>query len=148
MGALRNVFMRRIYIRPHTGSFVIGVFANNAIAISHDANTLAPRNFPVKMFLVQSDLDNGGVVSIGDASVSLTNGIQLDPGRAMLFSVSNDDIIGSMFDTSMDWQEAIRKVKGMREQSPSNVFIDLADYYVCGNALNQRIRYYWNTASR
>ena len=131
------------FVHPHNYSFVIGIFGAGVPATCISQNRIRQ---PVKMFLVQADLNNGGVVNVGDASTSLIVGTQLDPGRAMQFSVSNEEIVGSLYETPMDWQEAVRTAKSMpREDTEVNVFIDLADYFVAGDAANQRVRIFWTT---
>lgn len=134
--------------RPHCYSFTVGLFTT-----SGDAINCAPggARLPVRLFLVQSDIGNGGIVTIGDATVSLLNGIQLDPGRAIQFSVGNQDLVGSLYPTTMNWQEALDQSRiaaaGLEQANPEmNLFLDIADFFVASDAaLPQRVRVFWST---
>lgn len=137
------------YIRPHTFSFLLPLYVAGAPqCISFDPATGQALHQPVRLFLVQSDLANGGIINIGDGNTSLTNGIQLDPGRAMQFAVGNDEIIGSLFQTPMTWQEAVGKAKesAAGNNTDVNVFLDMADFFVAGDIAGpQRVRIFWSS---
>lgn len=144
MGVFRTIFgvgrVKEKFVRPHFYSFTINTFAANATCISPNRQRL-----PVRMFLVQADLGNGGIVNVGDTNVTLINGIQLDPGRAMQFSVNNEDITGNLFETPMDWQSAVARARQTPQPEQENLYMDLADFYVAGDVDNQRVRVFWTT---
>ncbi len=137
------------YLRPHTFSFPLGLYIPGSPAcLSHDLVTNQPIHQPVRLFLVQADLGNGGIINIGDGTTSLTNGIQLDPGRAMQFAVGNDEIIGSLYATPMDWQEAVGRAKesAKNNTTDASVFLDMADFFVAGDIIGpQRVRVFWTS---
>jgi hypothetical protein len=98
-----NIFRRAFaprerYQRPH----------NYNISVGLTAVCLAPgrQRTPVISFLIQNDLNNAGVINVGDPHVSLLNGVQLDPGRAWVFSIFTGALVtGSLFQTPADFAE-------------------------------------------
>jgi hypothetical protein len=140
-GRFRGRRSLEVYQRPHNYSFVIGIFGAGVPATCVSLNR---QRLPVTMFLVQADLANGGIVNIGDETTSLINGIQLDPGRAMQFSIGRDEMQGSLYPTPMDWTEAVRTAQGNIPKAPEpDLLLDVSNFYVAGDAANQRVRVFW-----
>lgn len=114
---------------------------NYTISVGTIAVCVAPnrQRSPVKSFLVQSDLDNFGRINVGNSHVSITVGIQLDPGSAWLFSVSNEDLISGALPTVSGF------AKGEREQDNKELFLDMSDFFVVSDVAGQTVRVVWST---
>ncbi len=132
---------RERYQRPHTYNIPVGLLP---VCVAPNR-----QRSPVKTFLVQSDINNGGVINVGDASASLFNGVQLDPGRAWIFSVGADSLTGgSLYPTPMQWAEAVQAYGEAQPKTLDSVeiFIDIADFYAVGDIAGpQNLRIFWST---
>lgn len=149
--ALRNFISGRLkanelYQRPHDWSFVAMQYtaANRLIYCLSQGRV----KLPVRMFLVQSDLNNGGVLNVGSGHVSLTNGIQLDPGRAIQFAVGSDDMQSTLFQTPVDWTERVQSMQGDLAKIAANIYLDMADFWLASDSDNQRVRIFWTTLTK
>lgn len=135
MNAFERAFKRvpEKYQRVHFYSFTCN--ANVRLCLSPNQ-----ARQPVRMFMIQADLANGGIINIADANVSLINGIQLDPGRAIQFSVSNEDYSGGLSASPSNFIESARYAG---QEAKQNLFLDLADFFIMGDAAAQRVRVFW-----
>jgi hypothetical protein len=100
---------------------------------------------------MQADLNNTGIILVGDSQVSLLNGLQLDPGRAIQFSVLDVPMSGTMFPTITP-TEAVRRARstalGFAPDGETEIYIDIADFYAIADAGAQTIRLFWSTIAR
>lgn len=110
---------------------------------------LAPgrQRTPVRSLVVQADLGNQANITVGNSQVTLTNGLQLDPGRAWVFSVSKDDMIGSMFPTITGMTDIIRE-RNITIPGDYEIYLDVADFYAITTLATQRLRILWTTVVR
>jgi hypothetical protein len=106
---------------------------------------LAPnrQEIAVKSFLVQSDIGNAGIINCLDNTCSLLSGVQLDAGRAWVFSVSQDNLLVSpLAPTPMEWANTLHEYGKQYggNQDNSNIFLNIADFYAIADAAGQNLR--------
>jgi hypothetical protein len=127
------------YQRPHGYNIPVGL---GSVCVSPNKQMR-----PVVSFLVQADLNNTGIINVGDTLVTLANGVQLDPGRAWVFGVTPAGFLtGSLFNTQSNFAEAIGSPYQL--SAPGNefkVFIDIADFYAIADTPDQNLRIFWST---
>lgn len=133
---------RERYQRPHCYN----------IAVSGVVVPVAPnrQRTPVLSFLVQNDLNNTGVINVGDSHVSLLNGVQLDPGRAWVFGISSEGLLASSLSPSpVSWAEAMQSYGAesglLGGSSGIHLFIDIADFFAISDTPLQNLRVFWST---
>jgi len=137
---------RERYQRPHNYSIVTSAVAGVAVCLSPNRQRM-----PVKVFVVQSDVVNGGNVNIGDGTANLVNGIQLIPGSAWIFNVGAPSFAGqgAMFPTPMQFTESVQYQKNQIGKLPYEdqveTYLDIADYFAVATAAAQIVRIFWST---
>ncbi|MFA5430381.1 MAG: hypothetical protein WC329_04410 [Candidatus Omnitrophota bacterium] len=109
---------------------------------------------PAITLFIQADLANGTNVSVGDAGTSLINGIELDPGKAVLFSTADQNILDGGGLQQMSYHEAMQYQRdmaispGMGLIDPPEVVLDIADFYAATAGLGCRLRIFWTRTTR
>lgn len=142
---LRHVLPKRErYQRPHNYNISVG---GVVIPISPGR-----QRTPVLSFLVQNDINNTGVINVGDSHVSLTNGVQLDPGRAWVFGISAAGLLASgLSATPVAWADAMQIYAGQSQggQYPPHVqlYIDIGDFFAISDTPAQNLRIFWSTTT-
>ncbi len=131
---------RERYLRPNNYTISVPIFGAGVTI------NLAPNKMriPVKSFLVQADLVNTGIVNVGNGAVSLTVGVQLDPGRAWVFSVTENLPAGSLYQTPLAFAEV---QPYMQPESPVDLFLDIADYFATATVAAQLLHIIWFTST-
>ncbi len=134
---------RERYQRPHCYNLGIGTAFVR----------LAQQRTPVLSFLVQNDINNTGIINVGDSHVSLVNGVQLDPGRAWVFSVNNDGLLAtSLSSTPINWADAMNGygAQGANFDPGITLYIDVADFFAISDtaAPLQNLRVFWSTTTQ
>jgi hypothetical protein len=135
------------YQRPHTYSIGVGLVKVCLSPNKQRGSALT--------LLAQADLANTGIISIGDSQLTLGVGIQLDSGKAAMFTPSqlNQNQIGALgTGLSQFMAEAPYDASGAIPQSlgtelgvgiPIRVLIDIADFWAISDTADQRLRIFW-----
>lgn len=146
--AVPNTFFQR----PNTYSIVLPLFAGvpTCLGIQGDQSQT-----PAVTFEVQSDLDNTGLISIGDSNTSLTNGLQLDPGGSHIFSTLDQNLMpGSFYFYDLQYENPEEYIEHLDEQKratfkrPPVVLLNISDFYAASTKNNQRVRIFWSIFTR
>ena len=131
-----------VYVRPHFYSLPVGT---NPVCL-----TLDRQRQPVEGFLVQANINNTDLIVVSDSAGNALNGLQLDAGRAWMFSVATPFLPISLSDTPMDFGDAIKVYRDrMLDYSLSHVGLqkrmvfDLADFWAVAGALDQNLRVFY-----
>ncbi len=143
------------YQRPHCYPVVLPAFA---ITGKPTCLALNRQRTPAITLFVQADLANLDIVNVGDANTNLLNGIQLDPGKAVLFSTADQRVPGGMggglFPTPMEYSEAMEYQRNMA-MGPSfgiepdiEIMLDIADFFGASAAVGCRLRLFWTKTTR
>lgn len=101
--------------------------------------------------LMQADLANTGIVIVGDSQVSVLNGLQLDPGRAIQFSILDVPLSGTMFPTITPTEQiryARERALGFTGAAETELYLDVADFYAVADAAGQIVRIFWSGVTR
>lgn len=138
---------REFYQRPHCYSVAVPFFN-----ISLKPTCLSPnrQRTPAITLFVQADLSNINNVNVGDATTNLTNGIELDPGKSVLFSVSNQahSMQPMGFNEAMEYQRDLAIGPEFAIQDPDEVFLDVADFFAAAGGVGCRLRVFWTKTTR
>lgn len=135
------------YQRPHT----------YRIAVGTDRVCVAPgrQHSPAITLLIQADLANTGIISLGDSNVSNTVGIQLDSGKAALFAPqmnpsNQPGTLGTGIDSYTEsapyaTEAAITQAMGgtLGQGVPIRILLDISDFFVIADHADQGLRIFW-----
>lgn len=110
---------------------------------------------PAVTLLVQADFNNAGYVTIGDAQCTLLNGIQMDPGKSIMFSTVSQNVGESgwgLKPTPLDIERAIEYMEQLQRSTipydPPRILLDVADFYAASDVAGQRIRVFHSIFTR
>jgi hypothetical protein len=130
------------YQRPHLYSLAVGL---TAICCAPNR-----QRTPVLSLMIQADLNNAGIVVVGDSNVTLLNGLQLDPGRAVQFSTFDIPFSGTL-GPSISPAEMVEQARYRAEgfkPGEAELYLDIADFYAIADGAGQIIRLLWSTIGR
>ena len=128
------------YMRPVNYNIAVTPYATTgAVSIASGR-----QDMPVKEFLVQADLGNGGYVSIGFSGTNVNNGLQILAGQGWVFSISVSSTSSKIVATPTNWvqglEEARQAILGAPHGVPTNLRLNLTDFYAAGaNLTNQNL---------
>ena len=95
---------------------------------------------PARTYAVQADINNTGIITICNSMISATNGLQLDPGRAWVFSATGEELIQALQSTPMDFAGNVRLGS---QSNQMRILLDVADYFALADSAGQLLRQYW-----
>ena len=121
------------------------------IAVGTVRAAIAQTRIPCLSFLVQADINNAGIINVADSTVTLLNGVQLDPGRAWIFGISGEGLlISSLISSPMDFAESMQQARSQAAgfaQPGVSLYVDIHDYFAISDLAGQNLRIAWYTTT-
>ncbi|MCP5101870.1 MAG: hypothetical protein GY950_00740 [bacterium] len=103
--------------------------------------------FTCKLAVIQADLANAGIITVGGPNVGLGVGTQLTAGLAVLWAASSEAmfqqraLMGGLGAGLVPWMERAEEIEAAANQvTMPKVLIDLNTHYCSANAAGQILR--------
>lgn len=154
---MREVKQTEFYQIPNNYGLSLPLFsANNNVPtnLSRDG-----RRLPTISFIVQASLANTGLIMVGGGGTNLNSGLEMDPGKALLFSAQDQsgvdytNIGGAAMPREMSAEETEEYLQSIDAGQlslvrPPVVLLNIADFFAASDTAGQTVRVFWSTFTR